>query len=72
MSEEIETDEVNVYPDDPIAARADAFARLVQVAAGLEAGELRDECKLMLVALRTSFKTVGRGEVRAMPGGKAG
>lgn len=63
--------EISDFPLDPVAARCEAFTKLVALASQLKDEELRKEAMMMLGAVRRSFRTLPTGELAAMPGGKA-
>lgn len=62
---------IDEFPIDPVAARCEAFTRLVALAEKLENEDLRKEAMMMLGAVRRSFKTLPAGELASVPGGKS-
>jgi hypothetical protein len=68
--DEIILDTSGDFSDDPVAARAEAYTRLLRQVAELADDELRKEATMMLKAIRTSFKTLPTGELRSIGGDK--
>lgn len=66
MSEETYPDEAPLedMPCDAIAARAEAFTRLLKATAAITDDDLRKEAMQMLGALRRSFKTNPIGDLQ--------
>lgn len=61
---------VDDFPIDPVAARCEAFVRLVALTAQLQDEDLRKESMMMLGAVRRSFRTLPAAELASLPGGK--
>lgn len=54
---------IDDFPTDPVAARCEAFVRLVALTAQLQDEDLRKEAMMMLGAVRRSFRTLPAGDV---------
>lgn len=61
---------IDDFPIDPVAARCEAFVRLLALTSQLTDEDLRKEAMMMLGAVRRSFRTLPTGEVTSLPGGK--
>lgn len=62
---------IDDFPIDPVAARCEAFVRLLALTSQLTDEDLRKEAMMMLGAVRRSFRTLPTGEVTSLPGGKS-
>lgn len=71
MSIEDDDLEIDAYTDR-IAARAEAFSRILATIDFVKDDDAKKEALLMLKALRLSFKTLPVGDLSALPGGKSG
>lgn len=55
------------YYGDAIADRTEAFTKLAITAEAIRDRKLKQECMLMLRAVRTSFKTVPQAQLTMVP-----